>query len=378
VEFFLTPYCSHSACCLCRIFAIDSTGILLHSHPPRNHLPRPALLARGQYLGFLGIPLGNACPLAIILSRSPVLVYSTPQHKKSVARWFTSHIQQLAGGMTRVELLAPPDFVYTSSQHCFLRFPAVSIFGNHPFTIMSIPTVPEAEHQSSLSFLVRAHSGFTPSLATRCKSKPDKAASVWIDGPYGGLNRPVELLYDTVILVAGGSAIPACVPWLLYLTQQSRSQVPRHGKRARLAVLVWAMRVADHFTWIEKELLVVVGQRDTALDLVLRFHITRSTNTATPYETAKEESEKSGSISEALGVDMSPVVEMEELGEVLYGRPIMEEVVQGYVDHGKKMLSGCGPQALRNDLSNACANIQRRVLKGELQDVEMNLEAFGW
>lgn len=126
------------------------------------------------------------------------------------------------------------------------------------------------------------------------------------------------------------------------------------------------MRVADHFTWIEKELLAVVGQRDTALDLMLRFHITRRTNTATPSETFKEEGEKSGSISEALGADMSPVVEMEKLGDVLYGRPIVEEVVQGYVDHGKTILFGYGLQALWNDLSNACANIQRRVLKGEL------------
>lgn len=133
MEFLLTPYCSHSACCLCRIFAIDSTGILLHSYPPRNHLPWPALLARGQYLGFLGIPLGNACSLAIILSRSPVLVYSTPQHKKSVARWFTSHISAISGRNDEGRALGATRFRLRTLSALFLAFPSCLHIWQSPF-----------------------------------------------------------------------------------------------------------------------------------------------------------------------------------------------------------------------------------------------------
>ena len=78
---------------------------------------------------------------------------------------------------------------------------------------MSISKKTEAEGQYTLMFLIRAQAGFTRSLASYSTSEPDILASAWIDGPYGGVNRPIERLYDTVILGAVGTGISACVPW---------------------------------------------------------------------------------------------------------------------------------------------------------------------
>jgi hypothetical protein len=33
---------------------------------------------------------------------------------------------------------------------------------------------------------------------------PNILASAWIDGPYGGVDRPIEQLYDLLIIVTGG------------------------------------------------------------------------------------------------------------------------------------------------------------------------------
>ncbi|KAF8244419.1 hypothetical protein K440DRAFT_609552, partial [Wilcoxina mikolae CBS 423.85] len=48
------------------------------------------------------------------------------------------------------------------------------------------------------------------------------------------------------------------------------------------------------------------------------------------------------------------------------------------VGQGKTLVLGCGPESLRVDLANACADAQVRVMKGEMQELAMHLEVFGW
>lgn len=67
--------------------------------------------------------------------------YTRPLNLRN--EWFqgaTTLLTQLPGGMTKIEVTNPPDdFVWTPSQHCFLRFPSISLLDNHPFTIVSGP-----------------------------------------------------------------------------------------------------------------------------------------------------------------------------------------------------------------------------------------------
>jgi len=84
---------------------------------------------------------------------------------------------------------------------------------NHPFTVMSAPRGEKrGDGCQSLVFLARAQSSFTKKLALYCVAYPNSQTSAWIDGPYGGLNRPVERLYDTVVFAAGGTGITTCLP----------------------------------------------------------------------------------------------------------------------------------------------------------------------
>jgi len=108
----------------------------------------------------------------------------------------------------------------------------------------------------------------------------------------------------------------------------------------------------------------------------IRSHVTGSEGS--PRIVEKQVEEKGGVASEAVTSGFTPAGRMERFGGAAYGRPVMGRVVQEYVTEGKTMLFGCGPESLRNDLANACAAVQGRTMKGEVQEVAMHLEAFGW
>jgi predicted ferric reductase len=96
----------------------------------------------------------------------------------------------LPGGMTKLSVRTPTDFVWRPGQHVFLRFPKVSMFDNHPFTIVSAPFAghgrcsthaPDSQAHTDLEkssivntsitetpplvFLARCHAGFYSTTA---------------------------------------------------------------------------------------------------------------------------------------------------------------------------------------------------------------------
>lgn len=100
--------------------------------------------------------------------------------------WFIgapTTLTQLPGQMTRLEVLAPPDFHHSPAQYCFLRFPSLSPLDNHPFTIASAPQSSTQEDKpQTLIFLARTHDGFTKRLS-KYAAEPDRHVYAWIEGP---------------------------------------------------------------------------------------------------------------------------------------------------------------------------------------------------
>ena len=73
--------------------------------------------------------------------------------------------------------------------------------------------------------------------------------------------------------IAGGGGISACILWLLHLAAKSGlAQI-----RTKRVVLVWAMKEADHFDWVEPDLVSAVTSKAERLEIVLSFCITRRT-----------------------------------------------------------------------------------------------------
>ena len=125
-------------------------------------------------------------------------------------------------------------FSWRPGQHCFLRLPSYSV----STTILS-PSLPfpsqqavgKARHPPSdiqtTSFSVRSHAGFTRKPSCYTSDKIDGPMHSWIDGPHDGVGRSIENKYDRVILVAGGSGITSCLPWLQYISQHMKDGTNR-------------------------------------------------------------------------------------------------------------------------------------------------------
>jgi NAD(P)H-flavin reductase len=100
----------------------------------------------------------------------------------------------LPNGATRVRLHRP--IRSAPGSHVFLWLPAIRLTQSHPFTLVSTNPV---------EFVVRSHRGFTSDLYQYAqKHGQDKKIRCALNGPYGLPTQDLAL-YDSVLLVAGGS-----------------------------------------------------------------------------------------------------------------------------------------------------------------------------
>jgi NAD(P)H-flavin reductase len=321
------------------------------------------------------------------------------------SQWFSgvpATLTSLPGDATRIEVWPPTDFSWTPGQHTFLRFPSFAPLENHPFTIVSAPnsgSVREKDNLDShssppLVFVARAYDGFTRKLAFQAgKVGPDTTTSVWLDGPYGGIKRQIEQLYDTLLLVAGGTGITACLPWLLNVIAKAKASKTGFGAiETKRLILVWTIRSTKSLSWVEEELMSLRGLSDLGVKITCNFHITGScvnlsndtTSQETPLPESKEDLEvgiasDSGQGNEAEDSEFTYSRRLVSLGTCTSGRPIMTEVVNNFVADGEKvMVIGCGPETFMTDLSNAVASAQKRAFTGNCKKIVLHSETFSW
>jgi NAD(P)H-flavin reductase len=309
------------------------------------------------------------------------------------------------GNMTRIGVQPPSDFHWTPTQHVFLRFPSIVPLATHPFTIASAPhfdATTESKKPSPrlngsgiprppLAFIVGSHSGFTRKRAVKAAQGSGKTNSVWVGGPYGWVKRPLERIYNTIILLAGGTGISACIPWLLEMTMKMKSAKAKGETIAlRRVVLIWAIRHTTAFACVREELESVQDLDEVGIEVICRFHITGSTAEAPEKAGQKELSGEKGDRNVEVIMEQVGIKEMgsslatyaKRLGDLeicVTGRPVTTEILKDFVGAGEKMMVfGCGPETFRIDLRNAVADAQKRALAGDCKEVGLDLETFGW
>lgn len=262
-----------------------------------------------------------------------------------------TRLHALPGNMTRIDVLAPHKFSWRPGQHCFLRFPSVSIFDNHPFTIANSCTTiqglskPESldGDRPSMTFFVRSHSGFTQKLSKYIKANVDSNATAWIDGPYGGIVRKVENAYDTVILVAGGAGITACLPWVQYVS----SKMTLEAVRTTRMVLIWAVHESEHLEWVAEELSDVKNTA-SAGKVEMAFYITGS---APDFDNQSNDSPTEKALEEMIGkevhIPMDPRQQQSSNssrrgipGTHHRGRPVLAEVIPSMITSPRSLVIG--------------------------------------
>ncbi|KDQ18799.1 hypothetical protein BOTBODRAFT_126641 [Botryobasidium botryosum FD-172 SS1] len=291
-------------------------------------------------------------------------------------------------------------WAWSAGQHFYLVIPSVSRFPleSHPFTAASIPYAlgGSLSDEKELVFIIRARDGFTKRLLERA-AEQDCAASTspalpaldlkaYVDGPYG--YPPSWALYDTCILIAGGSGITYTLSMLLDLIHcaQKGTSAVRH------IVFLWVIRDIEQVNWIRDTLTAALEHAPQSLTIELRIHVTQAQrNGLTPAISEKEadmDIEKQGypnvleksetparhhdrtspagssnvSIKSATYKNNSLPASKDDYGlphaKIVSGRPDIEGLLREEVEsaHGSVGVDVCGPLALVQSVRKALSS----------------------
>lgn len=153
-----------------------------------------------------------------------------------------------------IKITIPTQVRWKPGQYVYLRIPGISVFENHPFTIASLCSddFPSeyGEQYRDMALVFKPFGGFTRKvLDTALRKGPLQTYRVYLDGPYGGMQRSLDA-FDNVVLVAGGSGITALVSHLLDLVKRMRD-----GKAVtRKIQIIWAVKRLEAMDWFKEEL----------------------------------------------------------------------------------------------------------------------------
>lgn len=323
-----------------------------------------------------------------------------------------AHITALPGHATRIAIEDPPLKSWSPGQHVFLSFPTISPLQSHPFTIASTPL----SDSGKLSFVVRAHAGFSRRLYNRANSvlpttsKPSKEnlLTVIIDGPYG---RPPNFQqYDTIVLIAGSTGVTFTIPILLQVLQST------HPICVRRIEFVWIVKSGPQFEWFADEIslaLQLAQNKNIQLEVTCCVTCDPTYTTNFPVrQTFRKSSTKCCCIgSERLSRSNSNLEGQEKLDDasissespdsgpaaicscsigneedspcVTVGRPDLREILERNLRlaRGETGVAACGPVGLMARTRSLVAELsdERGAEKGTgAYGVAMFGEGFGW
>ncbi|CEP24404.1 FRE7 [Cyberlindnera jadinii] len=255
-------------------------------------------------------------------------------------------------------------------QHIFIRFMlGIHTLDNHPFSIM---TVPEKRGETQLKLIVKPHRGLTRKLYNLIDDKSTEL-DCYIDGPYGGMCRD-PLAFDKLVLMSTGTGVTVTLPFVQYVAQHMSNK----SCRVREIEFNWVVTSQDTVEWIQREL---ESAKESLRDVLrINIFVTNSRDGAIPQSIG---SRKTPVDSETSSVSNSSkgekAVHTDQLWQIYNNcKPNVPEFLS-QIDLGSKTAVVCaGTASFQGDCGNACAQLQRRVLKGECDEVYLHTENFGW
>lgn len=263
-------------------------------------------------------------------------------------------VEALPGSACRVtvELARPWDF--KPGCYAYLYIPSIGFITSHPFSIAWTEDEREgnddekgmsASKKSSISFIIRARTGFTAKLFAKAEAKPE--GKLWVkcyaEGPYGGIHMMDS--YGTVMMFAGGVGITHQVPHVRELVKGYAEGTVA----ARKIVLVWIIQSPEHLEWIRPWMTAILAMEKRRDCLRIMLFVSRPRSTKEIH-------------SPSATVQMFP------------GRPNIETLLQMEIEDqvGMMGVSVCGAGALSDDVRSA---VRSRQYAGNIDFIE---EAFSW
>ena len=268
-------------------------------------------------------------------------------------------VEALPGNACRVTIEMARPWRFKPGQHAYLYMPSVGLLTSHPFSVAWSEETQDLSHekiamnrhdiqamqQTSMSFIIRARTGFTNKLFKKAEASVDGKFSTraFAEGPYGGMHMMHS--YGTVMLFAGGVGITHHVPHVRDLV----AGYANGTVATRKIVLVWIIQSPEHMEWIRPWMtsILAMDKRRDVLRIMLFVSRPRST---------KEIHSPSAT------VQMFP------------GRPNVETLLDLEMENriGAMGVSVCGCGSMSDDVRRA---VRTRQYRGNVDFVE---EAYSW
>lgn len=309
-----------------------------------------------------------------------------------------------------VRITVPANFFWVPGQHCFLRFTSFGLLhalSAHPFTICSLPSE-TTDKQSELTFYIRPEKGFTAKLYQYALEKPGGSLPVLVDGPYGGINMQRYHDSDHLLVVSGGSGAGWCLPFIEQIARhrsisgdEEQGQVARtDGKEAFAAKrsssrplslrVILATRDVSCRTWFLRavsELLSRYSGVDSSsnTDINVEVYLTeKAIQTASLERKLAKDPISKELVSSADEKNIRQEGRnIDVLEREFEGRPQLPQIIQeaaSIAEAGQSLsVFVCGPKTMQNDVRNAVANENLKVLQGlKAGAVYLHTEHFSW
>ncbi|KXT03720.1 hypothetical protein AC578_5141 [Pseudocercospora eumusae] len=310
-----------------------------------------------------------------------------------------ANISLASNGFIKVSV--PTKTTWRAGQHYFIRFIGLGTHGltAHPFTACSLPSKAhyyEAK-DSELVFYIRPQGGFTARLAKFAHKHPNASMRVLLDGPYGGIDMRKLASSQKTLALAGGSGAGWLLPLIEAflrrrdcLSETSKMGCSDHQEEAPEMKVILATRDLATRNWFEeaiRDLLAtsLTGCCPSGLAVDIYYTARREEKQNAPGKflqalddaeikiaAAAETSSKSSDSS-----DSAPLLSATHHAS----RPnlpatIREEAAAQSTSSVRVFC--CGPLSMQNDVQNAVAREQLRVLKDGSKDVYLHMEHFSW
>ncbi|OJI84633.1 hypothetical protein ASPTUDRAFT_40641 [Aspergillus tubingensis CBS 134.48] len=316
-----------------------------------------------------------------------------------------AHIHLESNGFIRISI--PVSSRWRPGQHCFLRFTSFNLMhalSAHPFTICSLPSV-KPDEPSQLVFYIRHQGGFTARLYEYALADPGATVSVLVDGPYGGINMQSYVRSDNLLLIAGGSGIGWTLPFIQqFLASRSStraddveygqgmevaddSKAAGHNNRNGVSAprslrVILAISDNDSRLWFDQavsRLLDEFSVPGTLLDLHIQVHLTGDVDSQLMGQPAPAESKEQGPLPDDVNSRSDQAASL-TVAESCKGRPRLPAIIQEAVHTSESLgVYVCGPTSMQNDVRNAVADANLKILKGSRSgEIYLHCEHFQW
>lgn len=287
-----------------------------------------------------------------------------------------------------IPIEAPYELDWKPGQHIFIRFiHGISTLDNHPFSILSIPK--QDDIFSRVKLIVKPHTGLTQKLYDLLEDeKQSRKLKLYIDGPYGGMPRDV-ISFDKVVLVASGSGVTVTWPFVEYIV----SKLETLSNMTQEVEFKWIVKNRETLEWIESELVFVLNEIiriDSRLLPLFKFEIfvTNSQDIQPKIMHGKGEFEEnevemtSFSAEKSIKSVEELVVTPENLTQFITihtnKKPLMTTYLQDVRLSQKNCVVVSGTRSLQCDCGNAVSELQKKVISGDVKEVYLHTENFGW